>query len=414
MADAAWKKVDYTPDASGPLTGLVVVDLSRLVAGNMASLQMADFGAEVIKIEPLPDGDPLRAWKQGGKSTFWKVYGRNKKSLALDFRGDGALEVLKHLIARADVLVESFRPGTLEKMGLGEEMLRRDYPRLVVLRVSGFGQNGPYSLRPGFGTLVEGMSGFAQRNGEAGGDPLLPPLALADMISGLYGANAVMMALRVRDETGAGQLIDLSLLDAMVSVLGPEPLDYRLTGKPKPRVGNGSNTSSPRNAYRTHDGHFIAISGSIQRTAERLFRAIGREDMIADPRYATNADRVAHRDEVDAIVGEWIGARSRDEVMRSFTEQGITAAPLYTIEDIVNDRHFVERGIFVEVPDDELGSIPTHAPLPRLTETPGTLRSPAPRLGQHTRAVLETSGLSVAAVTELIEKGTVSAAEVPA
>lgn len=407
MAESAWKTVDYTPAARGPLTGLVVLDLSRLVAGNMASLQMADFGAEVIKVEPLPDGDPLRAWKQGGKSTFWKVYGRNKKSLALDFHGEGALEVLKNLVARADVLIESFRPGTLEKMGLGEEVLRRDYPRLVVLRVSGFGQSGPYSRRPGFGTLVEGMSGFAQRNGEAGGDPLLPPLALADMISGLYGANAVMIALRVRDQQGRGQIIDLSLLDAMVSVLGPEPLDYQITGAPKPRVGNGSNTSSPRNAYRTQDGHFIAISASIQKTAERLFRTIGREDMISDPRYATNADRVAHRAEVDAVVGGWIGARSRDEVMRVFTEQGITAAPLYSIEDIVGDRHFIERGIFVEVPDEELGSIATHAPLPRLTETPGALRCPAPRLGQDSRAVLEASGLTGAEVATLIDRGTV-------
>jgi crotonobetainyl-CoA:carnitine CoA-transferase CaiB-like acyl-CoA transferase len=411
MAVSAWKKVDYEPEARGPLSGLVVLDLSRLVAGNMASLQMADFGAEVIKVEPLPDGDPLRAWKQGGQSTFWKVYGRNKKSVALDFRAEGALHVLKRLIARADVLVESFRPGTLEKMGLGEEVLRRDYPRLVVLRVSGFGQSGPYSRRPGFGTLVEGMSGFAQRNGEAGGGPLLPPLALADMISGLYGANAVMMALRVRDQQGRGQVIDLSLLDAMVSVLGPEPLDYRLTGTPKPRVGNGSNTSSPRNAYRTKDGHFIAISASIQRTAERLFRAIGREDMIADPRYATNVDRVTHRAEVDAVVGGWIAARSRDEVMRIFTDQGITAAPLYSIEDIVDDRHFIERGIFVEVPDADLGSIPTHMPLPRLAETPGVLRCPAPELGQDSRAVLEASGLTASAVADLIEKGTICAAE---
>ena len=411
MAESAWKTVDYTPDVRGPLTGLVVLDLSRLVAGNMASLQMADFGAEVIKVEPLPDGDPLRAWKQGGQSTFWKVYGRNKKSLALDFRGEGALQVLKRLVARADVLVESFRPGTLEKMGLGEEVLRRDYPRLIVLRVSGFGQSGPYSRRPGFGTLVEGMSGFAQRNGEAGGDPLLPPLALADMISGLYGANAVMMALRVRDQVGTGQMIDLSLLDAMVSVLGPEALDYRLTGSPKPRVGNGSNTSSPRNVYRTKDGQFIAISASIQRTAERLFRAIGREDMITDPRYATNADRVAHRPEVDAIVGDWIGARNREEVMGVFTEQGITAAPLYSIEDIVADPHFIERGIIVEAPDADLGSIPMHAPLPRLTETPGSLRCPAPRLGQDSRAILKASGMSAGAVGELIEKGTVGATE---
>lgn len=411
MAERAWKTVDYTPDARGPLDGLVVLDLSRLVAGNMASLQMADFGAEVIKVEPLPAGDPLRAWKQAGQSTFWKVYGRNKKSIALDFRKEGAVDLLRRLIARADVMIESFRPGTLEKMGLGPDMLQRDFPRLILLRVSGFGQSGPYSPRPGFGTLVEGMSGFAHRNGEEGGDPLLPPLALADMISGLYGANAVMMALRARDHGGAGQVIDLSLLDAMVSVLGPEPLDYRLTGKPKPRVGNGSNTSSPRNVYKTRDGHFIAISASVQKTAERLFRTIGREDMITDPRYATNEARVSRRQEVDSIVGGWIGARSRDEVLKIFGEDGITAAPLYNIADICADPHFIERGIFVDVPDKEHGRIPVHAPLPRLSATPGSLRAPAPALGAHSREVLRAAAFGDAEIEALLTHGVVKAGD---
>ncbi|MCR4265390.1 CaiB/BaiF CoA-transferase family protein [Nitratireductor sp. ZSWI3] len=409
MAESAWKPVDYTPDARGPLSGLVVLDLSRLVAGNMTSLQMADFGAEVIKVEPLPAGDPLRAWKQAGHSTFWKVYGRNKKSIALDFRKDGAVDLLRRLIARADVMIESFRPGTLEKMGLGPDVLERDFPRLVLLRVSGFGQSGPYSPRPGFGTLVEGMSGFAHRNGEEGGDPLLPPLALADMISGLYGANAVMMALRARDQDGRGQVIDLSLLDAMVSVLGPEPLDYQITGRPKPRVGNGSNTSSPRNVYRTRDGHFIAISASIQKTAERLFRTIGRQDMIEDPRYATNEARVSRRPEVDAIVGGWIGERDRDEVLEIFERDGITAAPLYDIADIAADRHFVERGIFVSVPDADHGRIPTHAPLPRLSATPGALRGPAPALGAHSREILRSAGFDDAEIEAVTASGIVKA-----
>lgn len=408
MADRAWKPVDFTPDAKGPLSGIVVLDLSRLVAGNMTSLQMADFGAEVIKVEPLPAGDPLRAWKQGGHATFWKVYGRNKKSIALDFRKEGALDLLRRLIARADVMIESFRPGTLEKMGLGPDVLKREFPGLVLLRVSGFGQSGPYSPRPGFGTLVEGMSGFAHRNGEEGGDPLLPPLALADMISGLYGANAVMMALRARDHNGHGQVIDLSLLDAMVSVLGPEPLDYQITGRPKQRVGNGSNTSSPRNVYKTSDGHFIAISASIQKTAERLFRSIGREDMITDPRYATNEQRVSRRHEVDAIVGGWIGARSRAEVLEIFEKDGITAAPLYDVADICADRHFIERGIYVAAPDEEHGSVPMHAPTPRLSETPGTLRGPAPALGAHSREILRAAAFSDAEVDGFVAAGVIN------
>lgn len=405
-----WHRKPFAQEDGGPLTGLKVLDLSRLVAGNMASLQLADFGADVIKVEPRSKGDPLRAWTQGGQPTFWKTYARNKRSLAVDFRGEGALDLLKRLMRRSDVMIESFRPGTLEKMGLGPEVLERDFPHLILLRVSGFGQTGPYSPRPGFGTLVEAMSGFAHRNGEPDGDPLLPPLALADMISGLYGANAVMMALRSRDGDGRGQIIDLSLLESMVSVLGPEPLDYRLTGKPKPRVGNGSNTSSPRNVYRSADGHYIAISASIQRTAERLFEAIGRGDMNADPRYATNEARVARRHEVDEIVGGWIGARSRDAIMDVFAREGITAAPVYAIDDIVDDEHFIEREIFVEVPDDDLGAVATHSPLPRLSRTPGSIRRPAPRLGQHSVEVLAEAGYSEAQRAQLVAGGTVLAA----
>ena len=406
---------DFAAAPTGPLVGLRVVDLSRLVAGNMTSLQLADFGADVVKVEPLPTGDPLRAWRQKGQQTFWKTYARNKRSLALDFRSDGALEVLRDLAAGADVMIESFRPGTFEGMGFGPDVIARDFPRLILLRVSGFGQDGPYSPRPGFGTLVEAMSGFASRNGEEGGDPLLPPLALADMIAGLYGANAVMMALRARDASGRGQIVDLALLDAMTSVLGPEPADYRLTGTPKPRLGNGSNTSSPRNVYRSRDGGFVAISASIQRAAERLFKVIGREDMNTDPRYATNEARVARRTEVDGIVGGWIGARDRDEVLRIFTENGITAAPIYDVADLVEDEHFVERGIFVEVPDRDLGTMPTHAPLPRLSGTPGNLWRPAPRLGEHTRQVLADYAVAPERADALLASGTVLAAgETPA
>ncbi|MFV0490614.1 MAG: CaiB/BaiF CoA transferase family protein [Pseudorhodobacter sp.] len=405
-----WTRTAIAEGPTGPLQGIRVLDMSRLVAGNMASLQLADFGADVVKIEALPAGDPLRAWRQGGEATFWRTYGRNKRSLGLNFRADGAIDLLRDMMAQADVMIESFRPGTLENMGLGPDVIVADFPQLVLLRVSGFGQTGPYAMRPGFGTLVEGMSGFAHRNGESGGDPLLPPLALADMISGLYGSNAIMMALRSRDQTGQGQIIDLSLLEAMVSVLGPEPLDYRLTGTPKPRVGNGSNTSSPRNVYKSRDGHFIAVSGSIQSTAERLFRAIGRDDMNSDPRYANNEARVAHRHEVDAIVGAWMGERDRADLIEIFDREGITAAPLYSIDDIIGDRHFVERGIFTEIPDVELGSVPTHAPLPRLSGTPGNIWRPSPGIGEHTAEILADYGIGAARKAQLLNSGTVQAA----
>lgn len=404
-----WKTVEFEANAKGALTGLRVLDISRLVAGNMTSMQLGDFGADVFKVEPLPAGDPLRAWKQNGESTFWKVYGRNKRSLGLDFRRAGAVDLLRDLIAQVDVMIEGFRPGTIEKMGLAPEDLLRLNPGLVLLRVSGFGQSGPYSARPGFGTLVEAMSGFAHRNGEMGGGPLLPPLALADMISGIYGSNAVMMALRVRDTTGQGQVIDLALLDAMVSVLGPEALDYRLTNTPKQRVGNGSNTSCPRNVYQTQDGHHIAISASVQSTAERLFGSIGRADMNSDPRYATNEERVRRRAEVDEIVGRWIGERSRQDVLEIFSREGVTASPLYSIEDICEDDHFIERGVIVEAPDDEVGAVAMHAPLPRLSATPGALHRRAPAIGEHSREILEQSGIGKTRLNELFAAGTVGA-----
>ena len=405
-----WQYRDFDEQKTGPLHGLKVLDLSRLVAGNMTSLQLADFGADVIKVEPLPAGDPLRAWKTEGHSTFWKVYARNKRSLALDFRADGAVPLLAKLIAEVDVLIEGFRPGTLEKMGLAPDDLLQSNPNLIILRVSGFGQRGSYSHRPGFGTLVEALSGFAQSNGEADGGPLLPPLALADMIAGLYGANAIMMALHVQRNNGGdnnkptGQIIDLALLDSIVSILGPEALDFSIRQKPKPRLGNATHLTSPRNAYQTRDGHFIAISASIQNMAERLFRIIGRPDMIDDPRFATNEARCARHHEVDEIIGEWMIKRDCDELMAIFTEHNITAAPLYDSGDIADDPHFQDRGIYINTPDDDLGHIAMHAPVPDMSATPAVLRYPAPALGEHSLQILSEMGLSEQEMNTLIDR----------
>ena len=401
---SSWKKTDYESENLGPLKGVRVLDLSRLVAGNMTSLQLADFGAEVIKVEPLPDGDPLRAWKQGGESTFWKVYARNKKSLGLDFRSPEFLEIITRLIKISDVMIESFRPGTLEKMELSFNQLLEINPGLIVLRISGFGQTGPYSSRPGFGTLVESMSGFAHRNGEAGGGPLLPPLALADMISGLYGSNAILMALRSRDTTGAGQMIDLSLLDSIISVLGPEALDYKLTGKPKSRIGNQSNLSIPRNVYQTCDHHFLSISASIPQMAARLFETIGRSDMNKDERYNTNEARLNNRIAVDSIVADWISKRTRDEVMSTFIEAGVTIAPLYSIADIAKDQHFIDREIYSEIPDSDLGTIPVHKAVPTLSDTPASFRSGAPFLGEHSHELLSLVGFDKAQIKNLTDQ----------
>jgi len=401
---------DFAPDATPALAGLRVVDLSRLVAGNMVSLQLADHGAEVIKIEDPARGDPLRAWRTDGHSLHWKVYARNKKSLALNLRPQAGKDVLLDLLATSNVLIENFRPGTLEEMGLGPDVLHARNPGLIIVRITGFGQDGPYRDRPGFGTLVEAMSGFASKNGFEDRPPVLPPLAMADMISGLYGAYAIMVALRVVERGGKGQIIDLPLLEPMISVLGPDAAIYTVSGEKPRRTGSRSLTTSPRNVYETSDGRFIAISASIQAMAERLFRAIGREDMIDDPRFRTNTDRVRNIDACDGIVADFILARTLDENMAIFEAAEITANPVYEIDQLIADPHVQARGVLVEAPDDEAGSVLMHNIIPRLSETPGRLRSAAPSLGQHTRSILESLGRDAAAIEALVAAGAIKEA----
>src|SRR5438067_4724407 len=285
--------IEFDAAQRGPLEGVRVLDLSRLVAGNMLSLQLADLGAEVMKVEP-PHGDPLRDWLDEGQPLFWKTYARNKRSIVLNLRVAAGREALLRLAARADVLIENFRPGTLEQMGLGPDVLSARNGDLILVRISGFGQTGPYAQLPGFGTLVEAMSGLAARTGFPDREPVLPPLALADMIAGLYGANAVATALFARQRGRArGQVIDLSLLESIFSVLGPEAAIFRATGKVKERTGSGSSTTAPRNVYRCADGKYLAMSASIQSMAKRVFEVIGRADMIDDPRLPATASACA-------------------------------------------------------------------------------------------------------------------------
>jgi crotonobetainyl-CoA:carnitine CoA-transferase CaiB-like acyl-CoA transferase len=400
--------IRFDPNANGPLKGIRVLDLSRLVAGNMVSLQLGDFGADVIKIEP-PEGDPLREWRDAGKSLHWKTYARNKRSIVLNLRHEAAKDVLLRLVARADVLIENYRPGTLEEMKLGPDVLLGRNPDLIVVRVSGFGQTGPYAPLPGFGTLVEAMSGFASRTGFPDREPVLPPLALADMIAGLYGAFAAVTALRARDSGAArGQVIDLSLLESVFSVLGPEAGIYATTGAVKERSGSASNTSSPRNVYRCSDGQYVAVSASIQAMAKRLFAVIGRPEMIEDPRFRTNTDRVKNRTLVDAAVGAWFATKTREEALRLMREASATAGPVFTIADAMDDAHFRERGIIVDVEDAELGVLPMHNILPRLSKTPGVWRKPAPGLGEHTDGVLTEAGFNAADIARLRKDGAVA------
>jgi len=392
----------FRPEAKVPLDGIRVLDLSRLVAGNMLSLQLADFGAEVIKIEDPRKGDPLRDWRTNNISVHWKVYARNKKSVTLNLRDAEGLNLLRKLVATAQVFIENFRPGTLEAMGLGPDTLHAINPKLILVRVSGWGQDGPYRLKPGFGSLVEGMSTFAAKNGFADRPPVLPPLALADMIAGLYGANAVLVALReIELNGGTGQVIDLPLLDPIFSILGPEAALYKLTQTIEPRVGSRSNNTAPRNVYETSDGRFIAISASIQSMAERLYRAIGRADMIEDPRFRTNTDRVKNIDEAERPVAEFIKARTLADNLQVFEAAEVTAAPVYDIDQFIADPHVRAREIVTELPDDEMGSVPMHHVVPRLSGTPGEIRSAAPALGEHNDAILGALGLDAASIANL-------------
>lgn len=401
----------FDPTRLGPLRGLRVLDLSRLVAGNMLSLQLADFGAEVIKVEDPAGGDTLRHWRQRGPEhpegveVWWKVYARNKKSLAMDLRQDAGRELLRQLLRGAQVLIESFRPGTLEKMGLAPEALFELNPRLVVVRLTGWGQSGPYHQQPGFGSLVEAMSGFAAKNGAPEAPPMLPNMALADMVAGLCGAFAVATALReVETHGGAGQVIDLSLLEPLLSIMGPDAAAYRVSGQVPARTGNRTSISAPRNIYPTRGGDWVALSASTQGMTERLLRAIGRPELIEDPRFRSNADRLANVEALDAIVGAFIAARTLEENLGFFREREVTVGPVYDIAQILRDPHVLARGTLVNAPDADTGQLPMHAVVPRLSRTPGGFTRPAPRLGEHSLELLRSAGVSQAAIDELIAK----------
>ena len=401
------RQVQYGPTAAGPMTGVRVLDLSRLVAGNMLTHILADFGAEVIKVERPGVGDDLRQWRVRDIGLFWKVYARNKKSLTLDLRRLAGRDVLLSLVRSAQVLVESFVPGTLERWDLGPDVLLAANPRLVVVRISGWGQTGPYRDRPGFGTLVEGMCGFAASNGFADRPPVLPPLALADMIAGYSGASATVMALRKAEQPGgSGQVIDLTLFDPIFAALGPMAAQYALTGAAPPRSGSRSTLSCPRNVYRCMDGRYVSLSASVQAVAERLFHAIGRPELIHDPRFATNEARVTHDDLLDPIVAAFIAEMTQAEALAHFTAADVTVGPILDAADLAEHAYIAERGVLASYPDAQTGQLPMHHVSPHLSATPGAIHSPAPELGEHTRALLAELGYDDEAMDAMAAEGT--------
>lgn len=387
-----------------PLTTLRVVDLTRLAAGNMLTHMLADFGAEVIKVERPDGGDDLRRF--GDAEIWWKVYARSKKSLTLNITTAQGRDVLLRLVEKSDVLVENYLPGTLEKWGLGPDILMARQPDLVIARLSGWGQTGPYAQRPGFGTLIEAMSGFASMTGFADRAPLLPPLALADMVSGLAGFGGVMTALfaRQRGQT-RGQVIDLSLFEPLHGILGPWSAIYRATGHLPQREGNMTEVAAPRNVYQCSDDRYLAMSASMQSMWEKLARLMGRDELIADPRYATTGDRVRNRVELDKIVAEYFASYSLEENLARCEAAGVTAGPICDAAQLLDNDYVQGRGVLVEVDDPDLGKMPMHQVFPRLSETPGRIHATAPRLGQHNEEVLDLIGIDQTEKTLLAERG---------
>ena len=391
----------FTPKSYAPLKGVVVIDLSRLVSGNMLSLQLADMGAEIIKVESLKQGDPLRSWKLNNIEVFWKIYSRNKKSIALDYRSPEFKKIIYKMVKKADVFIENFRPGVLKKIGISIPELQKINRKLIIVQISGFGKTGNYKNEPAFGTIVEAMSGFASRNGYSDKPPLLPPLALADMMAGLQGAYAVLVALReVEVKNKNGQIIDLSLFEPIFSTLGPEAYSYKILGEVKKRQGNRSNTAAPRDIYITKDSKYIALSSSTQNMTIKLFNLMGTKNLINNKKFNSNENRIKNRDEVNDIVANWFKKYDEKTILKKFKSAGITASPIYSIKDIYNDENLKSRNVIVQLPDDDTHFSYHHNIHPRLSTTPGKFRYKAPKLGEHSEEILHSFGFDKNTIKE--------------
>lgn len=360
----------------GLLDGYTVIDLSTLFAGPFAATLLGDHGADVIKVEH-PRGDDLRNWgpRKDGHALWWKVMNRNKRSIALDLHHREAQAVLCRLVSTADVLISNFRPGRLDAWGLSWETLHALNPRLILAEVTGFGQTGPYSALPGFGTLAEAMSGFAAVTGETDGPPMLPPFGLADGIAGTTTAFAIAAALAARERGGEGVRIDTALYEPLMWIVGSHIVEYDQLGIVQHRMGNSVPQAVPRNAYQTLDGHWVALSGAAQTITERLLMIIGHPDAIEDPRFATNQARLSHREELDQMIGSWIADRTRDDVIATLREADVAVAPIYDAADIVADKHFQARGSILTVEDDDLGEMRMQGVIPRISQRPASVRT---------------------------------------
>ncbi len=402
------------PDSRLPLADVRVLDIATMGAAPLAATFLGDFGADVIKVEHPEHGDHIRAFgmKKDDVSLYWKTISRNKRPITLNLQHEDGKHLLKELVKSADVVIENFRPGTLERWGLGYDDLAAVNPGIVMLRTTGFGQTGPYASLPGFGTLAEAMSGFASITGTPDTPPLLPQLALADGICGAFGAYGVMVALhaRARDPQRRGQVVDASITEAMSRLLESVYLEYDQLGAVRQRHGNQLPDAAPRGAYESREpGKYVALSGSAQPIAKRLLKVIGGEELASDPRFQTNADRVANVDELDRIIAGWMKRYPRDEAVQILRDAEVAAGPVYDVSDVFADPHFRARQTLVEVPDEDLGHLTVHNVMPRLSRTNGEVRYTGGAKGSANRGILsEELRLSDEEIDRLRINGTIS------
>ena len=393
-----------------PLTGIKVLEMGQLIAGPFAAKTLADFGAEVIKIEPPGSGDPLRQWRllKDGTSVWWQIQSRNKQSLALDLRQPQAQDIVRRLVADCDVLVENFRPGALEGWGLGPQELLALNPRLVMLRISGYGQTGPYRDRPGFGVVAEAMSGLRHLSGEPGRVPVRVGVSIGDTLASLHGVIGVLLALHERQRSGQGQVIDVALYEAVFNCMESLLPEYSAFGAVRGPAGSALPGIAPSNAYRCGDGAYALVAGNGDSIFKRLMRAIARTDLAEDPDLAHNTGRVARVAEIDAAIGDWTGQRTVTEVLAALEAAEVPAGRIYTVADIAADPHYAARGMLQTVKMDDGTDLTLPGITPKLSRTPGSHRRNAPRLGQDSDAVLRGMGLSERQIQELRAQGIVA------
>ena len=400
--------------AQGPLSGLRVLDLSIIVAGGTASSLLADFGAEVVKIERPGTGDPLRNWGPfaNGVSLWWKVHSRNKKSITLNLGVPEGQDLLKELAAKTDILIEGFRPGAMERWGLGPDELQAVNPKLVMLRYSGFGQSGPYKDRPGFGTIAECMSGFVGMTGFQDTPPVLPPIPLADEIAGVFGAMAGMMALYHRDasinSSAKGQVVDVSLFEPLFRLCIPHITMFDMLGINRERVGNDFPDAAPRSLYKTADNQWLGLSATSQSTFEGLAKAMGMEELLERTEFKDNAARLENRESLNDELNRWLGQRNLKETMDQLIPAGGVVGPVYDAAQIMEDPHFHSRQDIIDIDDPELGQTKMLGVVPKFSETPGAVEHAGPKVGEHNQHIYSSwLGLDEEKLTELNRQGTI-------